>query len=452
MMKTGFQRVLGGVEVVTLILGAIIGWGWIVLAGEIVLDAGSIGAIIGFLIMAVIFSFIGLSYAELTAALPYAGGEHVYTKRALGTPISFICTWALLLTYIAVVVLQAIALPMAIEFLFPSFKFGYIWTIEGFEVYWSYVIIGVLAAIGITILNIRGIRFSATFQNFATFFIVVIGFVFAFGAFFYGGDAANLEPTFANGTTGVFAGMVVIPFLLVGFDVIPQAAEEINLPFRQIGKLIIITIFVAILWYIMVIYALGLSLPANQLNTALPVADAAALALGTSFGGQLLIFGGIAGILTSWNAFIIGGSRAIYAMSHSGMLPKVFSKIHPTWNTPYAALVLIGVVSVFAPFFGKPVLLYFVNAGSFTLMLAYFFVAISLVVLRKKEPNLARPYKVKHVKLVGILAAVLSIAIAILFLPTMPAALVANEWWILVAWFLLGLVMYSWAKWRYGKQ
>ena len=449
MSESKFQRVLGRKEVISLILGAIIGWGWVVLSGGIILDAGSVGAMIAFLLAAVVFTAIGLTYAELTSALPFTGGEHVYSHKALGKHASFICTWSLILTYVSVVALQSAALPVAFEYFFPDMKYGYLWTFAGHEVYLSYVIFGILAAIGIAVLNILGIKISASFQNIATAFILIIGFVFAVGAFLGNGSTENLEPLFANADnnmSGVFKALVVIPFLLVGFDVIPQTAEEINLPPRKVARIMLITIFFAIAWYMMVVWALALSLPSDQINRAsFSVADGAIVSWGNPFFGKLLIACGIAGILTSWNAFIIGGSRAVFAMAKSNMLPKGLAAVHPKYKSPYNALVLVTVVAIISPLLGRQAMIFFVNAGSFSLLIAYALVAVSFLVLRKKFPDLERPYRAKFGNLVGFAAALFSLALAILFLPGMDAALVETEWMIVLIWYVLGFGFYGWA-------
>jgi len=181
---------------------------------------------------------------------------------------------------------------------------------------------------------------------------------------------------------------------------------------------------------------------AGRLGSALPTADAASSLLDGPLAGQLLVLGGIGGILTSWNAFLIGGSRAIYALARAGQLPKGLSKLHPRFNTPYRALLLIGALSVVAPLFGRPALVWLVDAGGLGIVVAYAFVAWSFLVLRRKEPDMQRPYVVRNGILVGRIALVLSIGISILYLPGSPAALVwPYEWLIVLGWALLGAVL-----------
>ena len=443
MHQHDIKKVLGQTEVITLSLGAIIGWGWIVLSGGIVLDAGSAGAVLAFVLSALVFTTIGLTYAELAAAMPHLGGEHVYSMRAFGKNVSFICTWSLTLTYVSVVALQAAAFPVAIQYFFPDLRFGYLWTFAGYEVYLSYVLVGIVTALLILGINIRGIRLSARIQNIAVAAILLIGLVFAAGAFGKNGQAAHLEPLFRDNLSGVFAVMVIIPFLMVGFDVIPQTAEEIKLPPRRMVRLMLWSIYIAIAWYILVVAALAFALPADQIDRdGFAVADAAIAAWGSPWMGSMVIFCGIAGIITSWNAFMIGGSRALLAMAASDMLPRSLNAIHPRYGSPYKTLIMITGIAIISTLMGRKAMIFFVNAGSFSLLIAYGIVAASFLVLRRKEPAMPRPFRVKAGRLVGNMAMICSLALALLFLPGMPAALVPAEWAIVGIWMLLGTGLY----------
>ena len=242
----------------------------------------------------------------------------------------------------------------------------------------------------------------------------------------------------------------MVPFMMVGFDVIPQSAEELDIPFREIGRVLMLSVVMATFWYIIIIWAVSMGLSdAAREASSLPTADAATAVFGGSWAGKLLVIGGVAGILTSWNAFLIGGSRALYAMAKAGQLPSMFGVLHPRFNTPYRAIMLIGALSIIAPLFGRPILVWLVNAGGLGIVTAYAMVAWSFLVLRKKEPNMERPYRVRNGRIVGSIALVLSLAIASLYLPWSPAALSwPQEWGIIVAWILLGGVLYAAARKR----
>ena len=239
------------------------------------------------------------------------------------------------------------------------------------------------------------------------------------------------------------------PFMYVGFDVIPQAAEEMNIPFKKIGQILILSVVMAVVWYVAIIGGVSLAMSSTQIETSeLVTADAMAnVFFNSPIASKVLIIGGIAGILTSWNSFYVGGSRAIYSMAESGMIPSFLARLHPKYKTPCNAVILVGVISSLAPFLGRKMLVWLSDAGGLTIVVAYLIVSISFLVLRKKEPEMSRPYKVKHGKLVGTIAVIMCVVLAIMYLPGSPAALGwPYEWGILIAWTVLGSVFFVWAK------
>ena len=147
MSASAFIRVINRRQVLALAFGAMVGWSWVALTGHWIAGAGTIGAIVAFLAGGGVLIFVGLTYAELAAAMPQVGGEHVYSGRALGRTASFICTWAILLGYTSVVAFEAVALPTVLEYLLPGFSQGYLWTVAGWDVNATWVMTGALAAI-----------------------------------------------------------------------------------------------------------------------------------------------------------------------------------------------------------------------------------------------------------------------------------------------------------------
>ncbi|MDD9896218.1 MAG: amino acid permease [Gammaproteobacteria bacterium] len=443
---TRFLRVLGRKDALALAFGAMIGWSWVVLSSTWIESAGTAGAIIAFLIGGGIMLVIGLTYAELASALPFAGGEHVYSHRALGAGASFICTWSIILGYVSVVTFEAVALPTVLDSIVPGLDRVFLWEIAGWDVYLSWVLTGVAGAIVMTVLNIRGVRMAAIVQSTVVLVILIVGVAFLGGSF-VAGDTSNLEPLFVDSISGITLVLVMVPFMFVGFDTIPQAAEEIDLPFRDIGVVLMLSVMMAIAWYGLIV--LGVSLMINEDNLGssdVLAAEANSLIYGEL--GRLAMLGaGLAGIITSWNAFIVGGSRAIYALARSNLLPAFLGKLHPRYRTPYNAILLIGGLSMIGPFFGRPVLVWLVDAGGLGIIIAYGMVAWSFLVLRKKEPDLERPYRVKFGKLVGILALVLSIGLGFLYLPGSPSALLwPQEWVIILGWVVLGAILFLSAR------
>ncbi|WP_377867065.1 APC family permease [Bacillus sp. R86525] len=437
--KKELKKVLSRFDVLFLAIGAMLGWGWVVLSGDWVTSAGSIGAVIAFVIGGLLVIFVGLTYAELASAMPETGGGLLYVKKAFGKKSAFIASWAMVLGYVSVVTFEAVALPTVVDYILPNYQSIYLWTIGGWDVYLTWAMIGMGGALLITIINYFGVKTAAVFQSIFTIFIVATGIMLVFGSSF-NGDTKNLEPFFINGAGGVMAVLIMVPFLFVGFDVIPQVAEEVNLPFKEIGKLLIFSVVCAVVFYLLITVGVSMALDQNALlNTKLATADAMGAVFGSKIFANILIFGGLAGIVTSWNAFIIGGSRVLYAMAKNEMIPAWFGKVHPKYKTPTNAIIFLGMLSFFAPLLGRPALVWIVNAGGLGIVVSYLLVSLSFLKLRKTEPNMARPFRVKNGKVVGSIAVILSIGFILLYMPGMPAALIwPYEWLMVLGWTVLG--------------
>ena len=156
-----------------------------------------------------------------------------------------------------------------------------------------------------------------------------------------------------------------------------------------------------------------------------------------------MVLAGVGGILTSWNAFIIGGSRVMYALSEAGMIPAVFGRLHPKYNTPYVAILAIGAASCISPFFGRAILVWLVDAGSFMVVIAYGFVAVAFIRLRQIEPEMERPFKVPGGTAVGWIALVMAFLLGLLYLPFSPSALLwPQEWLVVLGGAVIGAAFY----------
>ncbi len=437
---TALVRVLGRWDVLAVAFGAMIGFGWIVLTGDFLRAAGAVGAALAFVVGGIVVGLVGLAYAELVSAMPKAGGEHHYVLRGMGARPAFAASWLLVLGYITVVAFEAVALPESLSYLLPGLESARLWSVAGSDVYGVWVLVGVLGAIVMTALNYVGVRPAAVFQTVAVLFLCAVGVALVGGAF-VGGDIRHLQPAFGSGLGGAIGVLMAVPFLFVGFDVIPQSAEEIRLPFRRIGVLLVFSVACAAGWYVLVMLTVGSAMPAGDLGVSgLAAADGMAALWNSPVMGDVLVLGGIAGILTSWNGFVIGVSRLLYAMAQSGMVPAWFGAVHPRFRTPGNAILFVGAFSVVAPFFGSELLGWMVDAGGFAIIVAYIMVVLAFLALRRREPEMSRPFRVPAGGLVGGLAAVLGFGLAVLFLPGMPSGLALPEWVVLGLWAVLGVL------------
>ncbi len=445
-MPQSLSRSLGSAETLALACGAMIGWGWIVMAGPWLISGGTLGAVLAFSLVGLGVLVIAFIYAELAAAMPKVGGEHVYSLRALGRTGSFICTWSISMLYVAVAAFEAVALGTGVEYLFPNFKYVFLWQVAGYDIYLTWLLVGVLGSAVITIINVIGIKMSALLQIILTAVLVIVGLMLLTGALF-DGSVAKMEPLFASGAGGVVSVVALAVFFFTGFDIISQAAEEIKLSPRKLANMLVASVLCGALWYIVLILSVSALLDQQAVESSsaassLTAADANGVAWGVA-GSKILILGGIAGIITSWNGFMIGGSRALYAMAESNMLPRSLAVIHPKYKTPYRAIILIGLLAAIAPLFGRQILIWITDAAGFAVTIAYFLVAVSFLILRHREPDMHRPFKLPGGTIWGWVGIVVSIALACAYLPGSPGALVwPHEWFMLLAWFGVGSALF----------
>lgn len=442
------QKAFGTKDVLALAFGTMVGWGWIMLSGAWAASAGMLGAIGAYVVGAILCVFVGMVYAELTPAIPCTGGGVVFSYKAMGYWPAVIAGLATSFAYIGVAAWEGPAFATAIDYVVPIPKIGFLWTIQGFDVYGSWALIAIAASVIITMVNYKGAKQAAIFQSIATIGLVTVGIIFVFGGATRG-DISNTKPLFTD-VKGFASVLLMVPAMFVGFDVIPQSAGEMNVPLKKIPKLLILSICAAAAWYMIMIMTTCLSAPAAVREAGvIPVADSMAYAFGSPIWGKICIVGAICGILTSWNGFLYGGARVLYSLANAKMLPAFLGEIHPKYNTPSNAVLTCGILSTFSCLLGKGALVWFVNASSFGVVIMYLMVALSFCFLRKNQPDLARPYKVKYGKFVGAMAIFVAFFFAWLYTPLGPSPLIGIEWLLVIGWFILGLCLAFYAKNKY---
>ncbi len=459
--KRTLKKVMNPLDVLVTAFGAMIGWGWVVATGDWLSLAGVLGTVAGFIIGGIMIFLVGLAYSELTTAIPECGGPLIFCQKAFGPIGAYICNWFLILSYIGVVCFEACAIPTVLQYIFPGFLKGYLYTIAGFDVYMSWLAVAIISSVVITYINIIGVKAAVVFQTVLTLNIAFVGIILIIASAI-NGDVGNLQGQLFVGNDaieigkGIFSVAVVAPFFLFGFDVIPQVAEEINVPLKKIGKLMLLSILLAVAFYAFVVLAIGYVMTSLEVASAvrsngLVTADAMAKAFSSSIMAKVLIIGGICGIVTSWNSFLMGGSRALFAMAERHMLPKFFAMLHPRYKTPINAVLMIGFISVISVFFGASMLKWVANVASFACCVAYCMVVMAFLVIREKEPELSRPYKVKYYKTVGYLAVILSTAMVLLYIiPGSGSTFNVQEQIIILVWSGVGILFAGICRLKYG--
>ncbi|MFZ1705970.1 MAG: APC family permease [Saprospiraceae bacterium] len=445
------QKGIGKSAMFSLAFGAMIGVGWVTAMGSWLSNAGPMGAVIAFILGGLLMTAIGFCYAEVTAALPLSGGEVAYAYKAYGTSKSFIVGWFLVFGYLSVSAFEAVSISKVLSYLIPSIDYLPLYTVYGSPIYFSHIVLSALFVLIISAVNYTGVKNSARFQVGLTLLFIVLTFIFVISGLIMG-DWDNLKPSFAGNNTasiatGIAMVMVTVPFWFVGFDTIPQAAEEAkeSISAKTIGLLIPLSIVAAVSFYILIIISTSIAAPWNDiLDDKLPTAKAFEMATESPFLVKLILVTALVGLLTSWNGFFLAGSRVLFAMGRGKIIAPVLGKSHIKYKTPYVAVVFSGVVTFLASLMGPGAMVTFVNVGSLCIVIAFLGVSASFLSLRKKFPDLHRPYKTPGGKFLGYVGIIGSIFILLIMgFPGSPVALVwPYEWAIFITFSLLGILFW----------
>lgn len=449
--RNNLSKALGRTDVLAIGFGTMMGWSWIMLATTWLTRAGFWGAIIAFLTGALIIMGVGAVYGELTSALPLAGGELVYIYRAMGGKAAWLVGWIMSFAYLGVAAWEGIALATAIDSVLPIGLYAPLWEIAGYTVHFSWAFVGMAGAIIVVLLNLFANRPAVIFQVMATAAVMLVALLLFFGGITFGSEK-NIGEAF-HSLDGFLYVFLMVPAMMIGFDVIPQSAEEMNLLPREIGKMVLVCIIFSMAWYFIIIVGLAFSAPIEiRMSGIIPAADVMAYVYQDDTFGTILILGGILGILTSWNGFFMGATRMIFAMGRAKMLPEIFGRVHPKYKTPWAATLLVGAVCVAAPLLGRNALIWFVDISSLCSLFGYCCVCLAFVILRKKEPDLNRPFKVHFGMPLGVLITSVAILYFIIHVnETLVNANTFDQMTLISVWLLLGIVMAMWSKKDFGR-
>ena len=358
--RTTLEKSLKPQWVWAIALGSSIGWGAFVQPTNWMAQAGPLGVIIGFSIGALLMMVIAVSYGFLIRKFPVSGGEFAYAYLSMGRTHAFISGWFLTLGYICIVALNASALALMFKFIFPDVVQNFkMYQIAGWDVYFIEIIIATVALIIFAYLNIRGTGLTGNAQF--IFCLVMVGAVVLLTVLVGaqpGSGLANVKPLFNPEITS-FAAIVSIvaiaPWAYVGFDSVPQAAEEFNFSSKKAFSLIVFALIAAALLYSLMILATAMAEPWMDLSSEQHLwgtAVAIKNVLGT-FGMIILVVALSMGIFTGLNGFILSSSRLLFAMARAKVIPEAFAKIHPKYKTPYIGVIFVAGASLLAPWSGR---------------------------------------------------------------------------------------------------
>lgn len=446
----GLKKTLSWQELLSIGLGAVVGWSWIIYAGLWSSLAGSMGGVIGFVLTGILCSLVGMAYAELTAAYPKVGGDVVFALEGIGEKAAIVVQWAIMVFWVGLIMIETMMIPVIVTRLgIPIPQLVPLYEIAGGTVYLSYIIFSVLLNALFAFINIRGTEVSGRFQTWAVYILLVAAIFFCISGIALG-QPSNAQPLFTD-KASFAAVMLMLPGFMAGFNAIPQAAEEGKIPHALTGKLVIAAVWASVIFYLLIVIGLAFAAPISvRAGEGLVVANAVELIFnGSPVARVFVCFASLLGMLTTWNASYIAASRLVVGLGRAKYLPPIFAEIDARYNTPRKSIIILFLVSSFITLLGtnQPIYVGIVDIFSMGIVLAWLLVCISFLRLQSLKPDLPRPYKVKYPKLIGWLSILFSIAFLYLYTPFGPAGLTNAEWIGVAVIVIVALVIYfTWNK------
>jgi len=473
----GLKRTLGALNVTMIGIGGIIGAGIFATVGSAAAGdavAGRPGAgpslMLSFLITAVVCGFTALCYAELASMVPISGSAYTYSYATMGELIAWIIGWDLIIEYaignVAVAISWAeyfhkLLLNLGIPFphwLAADYRsamllraddpteyahlFGGAPVIGGYPIIFNFLAFGIVALI--TMVLVWGIKESANF-NAGMVIIKILVLLFFVGVALYfvspSQMVTNWRPFQPQGWGGTFAGAALVFFAYIGFDAVSTVAEETKNPARDlpigiIGSLIVCTIFYVV---VAAVFTGLIPFPELQKVSSSGQAEALTMALdyvapkGITWPQTIVAFGSVVAHTAVLLVFQLGQPRIFMSMARDGLLPSVFATVHPKFKTPHVTTILTGIfVGGIAAFANIESMLNLTNIGT---LFAFLLVCIGIPILRHKDPNRARPFRVPFGPYLMPLLGAASCVFLMYYLA-------ADTWWRFIGWLVLGLAVY----------
>ena len=431
----GLAKVLGPFDLILMGIGAIVGTGIFVLTGTGAVTAGP-ALTLSFIVAAVACGFAALCYAEFASTVPVAGSIYTYTYATLGELAAWMIGWDLLLEYGLATSAVSVgwsgyfqSLLASADLRLPTVLTAAPGAVPGVTTWINLPALCIMLVL--TAMLSWGVRESARLNNIMV--AIKIGVVLLF--IFVGGrhvQPSNWQPFMPYGYNGMLSAAALVFFAFIGFDAVTSAAEEVKRPERDLPIGIIGSLAACTILYVIVSAIMTGIVPYQQfLGVDHPVTLALQHA-GENWVARFVDAGAILGMTTVILVMAYGQTRVIYAMSRDGLLPKKLSTVHPRFHTPFFATWLVGIVfGLIAAVVPLNILTELINIGT---LAAFSLVAVAVVILRKKRPDLKRAFRCPWVPVIP--------ALAVIFCVMLMTYLSWHTWVAFVIWMAIGLVIY----------
>ena len=471
--KNALRKNLSPAHVWALAFGCIIGWGSFINPGKKFLpNSGVEGTAIAMVLGALVMIIIACTYAYMVPKYPKAGGEFTFTKKCFGKIPAYICGWFLVAAYLTNVPMNSTAIGLIVDGLDGAadiLKWGFHYEVAGFHIYAGEMLLAMSILILFGVLNILGVKKAGVVQTILSGLLIVSILTLTIAALISDKVSfANMHPLWgfdkaaaidAGGTiesanqfahvgrqgiiSAILATFAIAPWAFVGFDTIPQAAEEFKFSYGKVMKIMVVAIIFGAFVYIAnntVAAAALKSWPERVMNGEWVLLVAAEEMLGM-FGKILIGVAVSCAVLSGIMGFYLASSRLMYSMSRDGYLPAVFSKIDQKYGTPKNAMLFCIVISLSGPILGREALGWFVDMSAIGASIGFLATSLSALVSmnRAKDGSMA-------LKIFALLGATFSLIFIILQLVPIPGLVGVNfcmeSYMLLVVWILIGMVFF----------
>ena len=471
--ENGLQRQLSPMHVWAIAFGCVIGWGSFINPGKKFLpNSGVYGTAIAMILGALVMIVIAFSYAYMVPKYPKAGGEFTFTKNCFGKKLAFICGWFLVVAYLTNVPMNSTAIGLIVDGLdgpADILKFGFHYTIAGFQIYMGEMLLAMSILILFGYLNIIGVKKAGFVQTVLSSLLVISVFTLCIaGLVSAKANGINMEPVWGFdkstamaakattaeisryahiGTSGILSAILatfaIAPWAYVGFDAIPQAAEEFNFSFKKVSLIMIVAIVFGCFVYTSnntVAAAALTNWPDRVIAGEWVLLIAAEELLGT-FGEVLIGVGVSCAVLSGIMGFYLASSRLMYSMACEGYLPKWFGVIDETYKTPKNAILFCILISLSGPILGREALGWFVDMSAIGASIGYFFTCASTLVTAKKYGD--GTTFLKTMASIGLLFSIAFMILQLIPIPGLSGVHFGKESYLmLIVWIALGIIFY----------
>jgi basic amino acid/polyamine antiporter, APA family len=432
---TTLARKLGMTDYFALAFGTMVGVGWLVLMHDWLGRGGPLGAMLGFLLGGILLLPVGYVYGEWVKRLPDAAGEAAYTAQVFPPVVSYFTGWMMLLAYFIVCPWEAVAVGNLAAYIFPSLNSHELYRVEGHPVFLPRLMLGIALTLFLAVLNYRGIRRSASFQNWTTGAVLLV-FVAVLGISAAHGRPANFHPAFrAAPYASILLTLQIVPYFMTGFESVPKAAEEARSEFRstEYFRAIVMALVVGAGFYVLAVAAVAYVSPWQGL-LGKPFATAIAFeqALGARWPVRLILVMAMFGLFQCFNGNFVASSRMLFAFGRRRTIHSSFGTVHEKFLTPSVAVLWITAGTLGGLFLGDALLVPVTEVGSMASALGWFAACISFWLVEKR-------LAMRMVTGLGILVSLMLFLMKVL--PVFPGHFSRAEWIAFGIWVGLGFLL-----------